>query len=392
MKKQHFLLAAMTMMMATTTISGIAQESPAPPPPPARPDAPGHENIIIRKKSDKGEKMTIVVDGDKVTINGKPIAEYHGEDVIINQKHLDEMVGREMERVQFDKHMAEMNHQLADLDRQIELEVEPRVRNRIRFHSREPRILFSEDAPMALTFSGDNDFSGEKHAFLGVTTEKTDKGVRITNLTDESAAEKAGLSEGDVITTLDGKNVKDQEALTKMVREHKPGDEVSITYLHDGKSKKTKAKLGETSGGFKSFNVTAPSPDRGNFKFEMPEMPEMMESENFAFAPGRSPAPFMDFRGGEKTPRLGVQIEDLPEGKGVKVNEVRPESPAAKAGIQKDDVITHVDNKDVKDAGDMIDALKDAKDKSSFWISVQRKGAPVNMEVKIPKPIRKAEL
>ena len=208
---------SMTMVMATTTISGIAQESTAPPSPPARPDAPGHDNIIIRKKSDKGEKMTIVVDGDKVTINGKPIAEYKGDDVIINQKHLDEMVGREMERAQFEKHMAEMNHQLADLDRQIELEVEPRVRNRIRYHSRAPRILLSEDAPMALTFDGDGDFSGEKHAFLGVTTEKTDKGVRITNITDESAAEKAGLAEGDVITTLDGKSVKDQEALTKMV-------------------------------------------------------------------------------------------------------------------------------------------------------------------------------
>src|SRR4051812_42594264 len=41
------------------------------------------QEIIIRKKGDKAEKMTIVVDGDNVTINGKPVDEYKSKDVTV---------------------------------------------------------------------------------------------------------------------------------------------------------------------------------------------------------------------------------------------------------------------------------------------------------------------
>src|SRR3954467_1009508 len=41
------------------------------------------QEIVIRKKGDKGEKMTIVVDGDNVTINGKPVDEFKNNDVTI---------------------------------------------------------------------------------------------------------------------------------------------------------------------------------------------------------------------------------------------------------------------------------------------------------------------
>jgi serine protease Do len=380
MKKQYFLLAAMTVMMAATTATALAQDNPppapTPPPPPGRIEGPGQDNIVIRKKAGKAEKMTIVVDGDKITVNGKPIGEYKGDDVYLDQKRYSEKLAREIELAQMDKQFAEMDHQLANLDRQIQVEVEPQIRNAYRYHYKMPRGHYKMDAPMALTIGDGGEFNGEKHAFLGVTTEKADKGVRIVDLTDESAADKAGLAKGDIITELDGKKVGDHEMLTKLVREHKPGDEVSLSYLHDGKSKKAKVKLGESSGF--NFNFNAPSPDMRDLQIEMPDMPEIPEMH--------------EFRGFDRGPRLGVQVEDIPEGKGVKVNEVRPETPASKAGIQKDDIITHVDSKDIKDSGDMIDALKEAKDKSSFWISVQRKGAPVNLEVKIPKPIRKADL
>src|SRR6476660_3591424 len=39
------------------------------------------ENIIIRKKGSNKEKMTIVVDGDKITINGKPVEEFRGDNI-----------------------------------------------------------------------------------------------------------------------------------------------------------------------------------------------------------------------------------------------------------------------------------------------------------------------
>ncbi len=41
------------------------------------------EEIIIRKNGDKNTKMTIEIDGDNVTVNGKPLSDYHGDDVSV---------------------------------------------------------------------------------------------------------------------------------------------------------------------------------------------------------------------------------------------------------------------------------------------------------------------
>src|SRR3954454_11846379 len=40
-------------------------------------------DIIIHKKGDTKDKLTIVIDGDKVTVNGKPVDEYKSDDVDI---------------------------------------------------------------------------------------------------------------------------------------------------------------------------------------------------------------------------------------------------------------------------------------------------------------------
>ena len=45
-----------------------------------------NEEIIIRKNGDKDKKMTIEVNGDSVTVNGKPLSEYHDGDVTIMKR------------------------------------------------------------------------------------------------------------------------------------------------------------------------------------------------------------------------------------------------------------------------------------------------------------------
>ena len=46
------------------------------------------KEIIIRKNGDKNTKTTIEIDGDSITVNGKPLSEYHGDDVSVIQKTL----------------------------------------------------------------------------------------------------------------------------------------------------------------------------------------------------------------------------------------------------------------------------------------------------------------
>ena len=46
------------------------------------------EEIIIKKKGNEDEKMTIVVDGDKITVNGEPLAEFNDDNIIIRRREL----------------------------------------------------------------------------------------------------------------------------------------------------------------------------------------------------------------------------------------------------------------------------------------------------------------
>ena len=67
----------------------------------------------------------------------------------------------------------------------------------------------------------------------------TMEGIYVAKVTEESAAEEAGLKEGDVITAIDGKEVNKMAALQEYLAKKRPGDKVSISYLRD-KKKSTK--------------------------------------------------------------------------------------------------------------------------------------------------------
>ena len=69
-------------------------------------------------------------------------------------------------------------------------------------------------------------------------TEKDKSGLRITEVQKESAAAKAGLKENDILTKVDGETVSEPEALVQIIRKHKPDQEVTITYLRNGKQQK----------------------------------------------------------------------------------------------------------------------------------------------------------
>lgn len=55
----------------------------------------------------------------------------------------------------------------------------------------------------------------------------------------------AGLDQGDILLTIDGTEIKDQAALTKVTESHKPGDVVTVTYTYRGQDKTTKLTFAE---------------------------------------------------------------------------------------------------------------------------------------------------
>jgi putative serine protease PepD len=92
------------------------------------------------------------------------------------------------------------------------------------------------------------------HARLGVTVADASQedglvtGARLQSVTGGSAADDAGLREGDVITKVDDEVVTGSESLVATIRGYRPGDEVTITYQRDGETRTTKVSLDSDEG------------------------------------------------------------------------------------------------------------------------------------------------
>lgn len=92
-------------------------------------------------------------------------------------------------------------------------------------------------------------------------------GVMILNVVEGSPADSAGLASHDIILSIDGESAEgDIGGLVKAVGDHKPGDQVDIVVLRDGKEQVLTATLGsrKDSGHFK-------------WKFDMPGLAELNE-------------------------------------------------------------------------------------------------------------------
>jgi serine protease Do len=315
------------------------------------------EEIIIRKKGNKKEKTVIVIEGDKVTINGKPV-EKTDKDVII-QRFNDEN-----------------EPMIMTLPRPPRMPRGPKIA--YNFKQEGDWKNFEKD------FQNKMNKDWESHAFLGVVTDENEKGAEIKEVQKETAAEKSGLQKGGIITKVDDADIKDPEDLVEAIQNKKPNDEVTVSVLRNGKEKNLKVKLGETKM----------SEDLNHFELNIPEIPDF-ENNDFQFD-------FMH-RGNEemfnekqillhKRPQLGVTIQDTEEGTGVKVLEMDDDSPASKSGLQKADIITEINGKKINSVNEAREALQDKNEKSMWSLKVLRDGKIVNIEVKIPKVLKKADL
>lgn len=96
-----------------------------------------------------------------------------------------------------------------------------------------------------------------KRAFLGVQYQMVTRELAILNEIPEGAyvqevledgpADRAGVKRGDIITKIDGKNIRDSDGgLAKIIAERKVGETVELTiYRDDGKTLTVRATLSE---------------------------------------------------------------------------------------------------------------------------------------------------
>jgi len=102
----------------------------------------------------------------------------------------------------------------------------------------------------------------EKAGFLGVQIQdlsdqlsdhfkvKDGNGVLVSEVVEDSPAEKAGLKAGDIITKVDGEDIENASDLTTTIRSYDPEAKVSVSVIRNGKKKKLNATLSETENTF----------------------------------------------------------------------------------------------------------------------------------------------
>jgi serine protease Do len=153
-------------------------------------------------------------------------------------------------------------------------------------------------------------------------------GAVVTNVTPDSAGEKAGLKTGDVITGLDGNAVSDAGELQMKVQQKQPGNTIRLEVSRDGKTLTVPVTLESMNGG-----TTLEASQNGGGK-------------------GRWGVGLADL-----TPDLREQIQAPKSVEGAVIENVRPGSPADNASLQQGDVIVSVNRKPVHSAADVAQAL-----------------------------------
>jgi S1-C subfamily serine protease len=71
------------------------------------------------------------------------------------------------------------------------------------------------------------------------------RGVLVDDVTPNSAAARAGLRPGDVIIAFNGQPISDGNSLRNQVAATRPGKEVGLTLLREGREQKVQVTLGE---------------------------------------------------------------------------------------------------------------------------------------------------
>lgn len=169
------------------------------------------------------------------------------------------------------------------------------------------------------------------------------KGILVQDVTEDGAAEDAGLRPGDIIQSLDGRPIGDVADFRAAVAAHRPGSKVEMQIWRDGASRSVSAKLGEAPG----TTTTA------------------------AAAPSGKPR--LGIGLADVTPELRRHL-DIESDANVVISEVLPGSPAAATGLRPGDVVESIDGKPAADASKASEALRAADAKKGVRLRIVRDG------------------
>ena len=175
--------------------------------------------------------------------------------------------------------------------------------------------------------------------FLGITFDPADSGVVVTSIVPDSAAATAGLENGDIITAINGEAVSADD-LAAAIGELSAGDNVTLDVVRGDETLTLDALLQARPDVERRFQVNP---------FERMER---------AF--------------------LGVSLNVTDDG--VTIAEVTPDSPAAEADLQVDDIITAINGEAIEDAAGAAELIGEMEPGDTVTLDITRAGEAMTVE------------
>ena len=171
---------------------------------------------------------------------------------------------------------------------------------------------------------------------------KNRDGALISDIVDDSPAEKAGIKTGDVIIEFNGEKITDPSHLKNIVSSTAPGNNSKVVIVRDGERKTINVKLEELEQ--ENQTVATMNNERSTFGIEVRDI----------------------------SSSLAERYEIDPESSGVLVTNIDKKSNAFEAGIRIGDIITRVGTKKVISSKDFIDLIEESKKQDSLLLLVKR--------------------
>lgn len=182
------------------------------------------------------------------------------------------------------------------------------------------------------------------------------KGVIVSQVQDGSAAEKAGLKQGDVIVALNGKNVDEPNVLRNQIAATPPGTSVTLTVLRNGNQQDVRAILDQ----FQGTELQTSSSGNQNQRTE----------ETGGLGIAVTPL----------TPALARQLGVNENTQGLVVTQVDPDGSGAEGGLSQGDIIEQVNQQPVRSAADLKSVISKSTSKPVLLL-INHRGTTIFLTV-----------
>ncbi|MCA9283043.1 MAG: DegQ family serine endoprotease [Phycisphaerales bacterium] len=179
------------------------------------------------------------------------------------------------------------------------------------------------------------------------------RGALIADVQSDTPAAKAGIESGDIIVRVDKREITSSRDLINTIASHNPGEKVTLLVNRGGSTKNIEVKLGERPG-----------------------QDQLALARSAPNTPAASPLGMqVQPMNAELATQLGVD-----ETRGLVITSIEQDSPAAKAGLQPEDIILEADRNPVTSQAE-LDKLA-AKSEDGLLLKINRAGRTLFVVVK----------